>query len=388
MSHPLKIAFVVVDDRFTRSLSLPFFGAAPTALLQGFEELEGEIEIHIVCCTMGDLPSPDKLGSNIWFHSINVPKWGFLRSLHLGCYFAVKRMIKEFQPDIVHAQGTERWCAISTAFLDYPKLLTIHGNLEKINLQFKPKPRIYWSLQTLLQKIAVPRFDGIFCNSDYTQACLKSSARCTWRIDNPIRKVFTEEGPNIIKAPYPTILNVGIFQERKRQLELLILAKKLFDRGVKVVFRFIGRLETDEYGMKCRLLIEAGERAGYVEYAGTKTAQELVFEMDRAQGFVHCPSEEAFGLVVAESLARGLKFFGTAVGGVIQITQEVPGCELYDINDWNGMAQGIENWIISGAEREPSAADCIKIRYTPALIAKEHLHIYREIIAESNTSRK
>jgi hypothetical protein len=77
MSRPLKIAFLTVDDRFTSIEELPRFGAAPTALLQGFEALGDEIELHVVCCTMGRQPSPAKLAPNVWYHGRPVPKDGY-----------------------------------------------------------------------------------------------------------------------------------------------------------------------------------------------------------------------------------------------------------------------------------------------------------------------
>ena len=167
-TRPLKVAFVVVDDRFTRGGPVPFFGAAPTALLQGFEQLAGEVEVHVVCCTMGNHPKPEKLGKNIWFHAESVPEWGYLYSLHRGCHRAVRKMIDKIQPDIVHAQGTERWCAITVSKLPYPKVLTIHGFLRMIDPLMKMKPRWYWKTQTLLERLAIPRFDGVVAITSYT----------------------------------------------------------------------------------------------------------------------------------------------------------------------------------------------------------------------------
>ncbi len=389
MSRTLKVAFVVVDDRFTKSGLEPLFGAAPTALLQGFEELDGDVEVHVVCCTMGHHPKPDKIGKNIWFHSESVPKWGFLRTLHSGCIRSVNRMISRIDPDIVHAQGTERWCAISTAFLSLPKILTIHGNLEEIDPQYKPKPRPYWKLQTLLQKISVPKFDGVFCNSDYTEQCMRKRARKTWRVDNPIRaQFFSPPSPEPPGVATPVILNIGIFQVRKRQLEILHLAKKIHTAGGSLRFRFIGKLSTDPYGVACQELLQEGERLGYAEYAGTMTPEELIREMDQASGFVHCPSEEAFGLVVAESLARGLKFFGTSVGGIKDITRNVPGCELFGLDDWEGTFASIMSWLQEGAPRQPGAMPSMAERYTPKVIAMQHMDIYREVLTNNRNKHR
>ena len=115
---PLKIAFLTTDNRENfkeYELSTPYFGAGPEALLQGFGALSG-IEVHVVSCTQRPMQSPEKIDKNIWFHSLYVPKIGWLRTLYQGCIRAVRRKLKDLQPDIVHGQGTERDCAISTVF--------------------------------------------------------------------------------------------------------------------------------------------------------------------------------------------------------------------------------------------------------------------------------
>jgi glycosyltransferase involved in cell wall biosynthesis len=383
MKRPLKVAFVVVDDRFTSVEPLPRFGPAPTAVLSGFEEFPEELEVHVVCCTMGEQPAPARIGKHLHYHGAAVPKIGFLRTLHSGCIREVRRMVAAIRPDIVHAQGTERWCAVSAAWLPYPKVLTIHGNLAAIDPVMKMKPRSYWKLQTLLQKVSLPRFDGVFCNSDYTQSELAGSARRTWRVDNPLRTAFFDP-PVADAAERIVILNVGLFQARKRQRELLMLAKRLWEAGVPVCFRFIGVMPDDEYTRECRRMIEEGEKHGYAEYGGVKTVDELVVEMDRARAAIHCPEEEAFGLVVAEAIARGLRFFGSAVGGINDITSGVPGCVLHAKDDWDGMAASIKSWVEAGAERNPAGVETMKERYSPRAIAGKHLEIYRELLAKKN----
>lgn len=374
---------LVVDDRFGASEPVPKFGAAFTALLAGFNACAEPFELHVISCTLFHEMETIKLSHKISFHGIPVPKRGYLRTLHTGCMQAVKKLIQEIKPDVVHAQGTERWCAVASMWLQEPKVLTIHGNLVVIDKIIRSKPRLYWKLQTLLQRIALPRFDGVFCNSAYTESCLKPSAKKTWRVDNPIRQDFLNPLENPIRSDTPVLINVGIFQERKRQLELLNLAKNLHEQGVEVIFRFVGQIPDDDYGRQCRVLLDEGTNAGYAQYMGMKTSAELVTEMDHAHGMIHCPSEEAFGLVVAEGLSRGLKFFGSAVGGIQDITQNIPGCELFHADDWAGLATAVTFWINNGAPRQADAAPLMVERYAPEVIARRHLEIYQELISQT-----
>src|SRR4051794_26890463 len=110
----MKIGFVVPDNRDEfrdYSSSNPQFGPAPTALLQGFEQLTG-CEIHVISCVHTSLPAPTKLAANIWYHPLVVPQWGWRPTAYAGCTRAVRQRLRELDVDVVHGQGSERYCAL------------------------------------------------------------------------------------------------------------------------------------------------------------------------------------------------------------------------------------------------------------------------------------
>jgi len=241
----MRIAFLVVDDRFGLPLPIPFFGTAPQGLLYGFAELrreehvavgtdradnpedcpagvtrsgeresnrkagergadasqlsafspqDSDFEIHVICCTEKSVPAPEKLAKNIWYHQIVLPHWSYLRTGHLGPVLGVRRLLRRIKPDIIHAQGTERWCAISAALAPYPKVLTIHGNLRLINKVAPMEPRLYWKAQEILETFSIPRFDGVVCITNYTQQNVSDLAKKTWVIPNAVDPNFFELG--------------------------------------------------------------------------------------------------------------------------------------------------------------------------------------------------
>ena len=102
----MRIAILTTDSReHYRDYHnpAPHFGTAPEALLQGFSKLPG-LEVHVVSCTQEQMRSPQKLAENIWFHSLVVPKIGWMRTLYQGCIRATRRKLREIRPDIVHGQ--------------------------------------------------------------------------------------------------------------------------------------------------------------------------------------------------------------------------------------------------------------------------------------------
>src|ERR1700744_643889 len=100
----MKIALITTDNREhyrTYSETMPHFGTAPEALLEGFAAMPG-LEIHVIGCTQRPMTSPEKLAANIWFHSLHVPKIGWMRTFYQGCVRAIRRKLKEIKPAIVH----------------------------------------------------------------------------------------------------------------------------------------------------------------------------------------------------------------------------------------------------------------------------------------------
>src|ERR1043165_2262439 len=131
----MRVALLTTDNReFFKDYGCrtPYFGTAPEALLQGFA-LNKEIEIHVVSCTRVAMQSPEKLAPNIYFHSVCVPKIGWMRTMFAGCIRAARKKLNQIRPDLVHGQGTEEYCSISAVLSGYPNVMTIHGNMRLIS---------------------------------------------------------------------------------------------------------------------------------------------------------------------------------------------------------------------------------------------------------------
>lgn len=382
IKYPIKVAFLVVDDRFLKREALPKFGPAPEAILQSLEALGNTVEIHVISCTLNQDQAVLQLAPNIWFHPLNVRRISMIKMLHAGCYLAVRKKLAGLRPDVIHAQGTERWCAWVASFFPQPKVLTIHGNLEVINQMMKPLPRWYWMLQTWMQKTCIGQFDGVFCNSLYTHSEISKRARKTWLVPNPLRSLFFSPLPPKTISRKKVVLNIGVFQPRKRQLELIRLARSLHEQGSSLHFRFIGSLADDSYGRECRDELARAASAGYASHAGVLGPDALLREMDAASALVHIPLEEAFGLVVAEGLARGLKFFGTAVGGVKDITEGVSDACLVNMHDLEGLRKEMLAWERHGCPLSVQGIKLMRQRYGPEAVGGKHLEIYKELLSK------
>jgi len=385
----LKLAFLTTDNREhdnNYSAPVPYFGTAPAALLEGFAALSN-LEVHILSCTQHPMSSPKKLSENTWFHSLHVPKIGWLRLGYSGCIFAVRKKLMAIQPDIVHGQGTERDCGISAVCSGYPNVITIHGNMAELARIFHAHFASFHWWAAKLENFTLPRTSGVFCNSHYTQSLVSPRSKKTWLVPNSVRdSFFTPIIRNDLRAETLTLLVVGVICARKRQLELLQLFIQLRQDNTLFQVKFVGSCGEDSYGKAFLSLLSGQGNADWATWLSVLDESSLIQCMDESQALVHFPSEESFGLVVAEALARGLKLFASKIGGICDIASGVPDAELFDPEDWNGLSRALISWIQGPSLSSPQSQNLMKSRYHPKTIASRHLEIYREVLSASNPS--
>jgi len=380
----MKIALLTTDGREIwkdYGTPIPHFGTAVEALMQGFARTP-EVEVHVVSCVRARVNAPPKLAPNIFFHSLFVPKLGWLRTGYQGCLRAVRKKLKQIRPDVVHGQGTERDCAFCAVISGYPNVVTIHGNVAELARQFGERAGSYMWWAAKLETFTLKRTHGVLCNSAYTEGLVKPRARRTWRVANPLREMFFVPAPAQSTTRRCTLVNVGVISARKRQLELLDVARDLRQQGLDFEFLFVGDAHADKgYVSTFVEKLKPLEKEGVARCVGLKIKDDLVQLFDQAAGMVHFSPAESFGLVVAEGLARELKVFAARVGGVPDVAAGVPGAELFAQNDWRGLTLAVGNWIRSGFSRARGAAEVMRARYHPDQIARQHVEIYREVLA-------
>ena len=379
----MKIALLSTDNRepFRRYTEAdPSIPTPQEALLQGFAALP-DVEVHVISCVQKPVNSPKKLAPNVFYHSLLVPKFGWMRTLYQGCVRATRKKLREIRPDIVHGQGTERECAVSAVLSGLPNVLTIHGNMRAVATFFRARPGSFHWLAARLESFSLRRSNGVFCNSAYTEELVAPTARKVWRVANALRLPFFDT-PLAATPRRPVLLNIGVLTPYKRQREILAMAGNLWRRGLKFELQFVGKRENQtRYGAVFEQELAVAEKSGYARHLGMLSTTQLVAAMDNATALVHAPTEEAFGLVVAEALARNLKLFGSATGGVVDIARDVEGAELFAPDDWDGLGNAISRWIMADCPRPSTAAATMRERYHPLVIARRHLEIYQEVLS-------
>jgi glycosyltransferase involved in cell wall biosynthesis len=382
----VKIAILTTDSREhykDYANPLPTFGTAPEALLQGLAQLP-EVEVHVVSCLQQPVISPEKLADNIWYHALPVPKIGWMRTGYQGCIRAVRRKLREIQPDIVHGQGTERDCAISAVLSGFPNVLTIHGNMNAIAQLHQSRIGSFHWLAARVEDFTLPRTGGIICISEYVRKLVERYEVQTWTVPNAIQKMFFDlPKANTASLERPLLINVGVISERKRQQELLAVLASLREQKLQFDTIFVGTSDAaSAYAKNFNARLESAK----LKYGGFEHIQRLDDAsfcglMDKASAMIHFSNEESFGLTFAEAIARGLYLFASDVGAVRTIAKGVDQVQVFGLDQWSEMKAAVHQWLAAGEDKKPRPQNPPQEfihSFHPSFVARRHLEIYRE----------
>ena len=380
----LRIVQLTTDNRWPYQQydkETPWFGPAPEALLSGFTAFPDEVEVHVVSTIRRPVKSPAKLADNIWFHSVPVPKIGWMRTGYLGCILATRRRLKQIQPDLVHGQGSEMDAAMCAALSGYPNVITLLGIMSEMEKVLHARPGSYYWLAHHLENFALRRTTGVLANSRFTEETVRPRCRKTWLVANAVRDLFFLKPLPGGKPPKCILINAGTVCTYKRQNELLDVAEQLHAEGLPFELHFLGGASREKpYG---NTFLDRIQNRPYLFHHGHKSMDEFIQELDGAAAMVHVSAIETFGLVVAEALARNLKFIGFNTAGVADIVDKVEGAESFADGDWTGLKSGLARWIRAGFPRPTTAAATMHERYHPVEIARQHLKVYREVLGRA-----
>ena len=379
----LSVAILTVDKRENdRDYDdpVPKFGTAPEALLQGFARLDG-IEVHVVSCTQKPMNAPEKLAHNIWFHSLHVPKRGWLRTGYQGCIRATRAKLKEIKPDVVHGQGTERDCALSAVFSGFPNVVTIHGNMRMIAKLFGAKPFSYQWLAAKIEPFTIARTGGVVCITEYTRSQVSDLSKRTWVVPNAVDQNFFAIAPAPV-AP-PLILCVGSIDARKNQNTLIDALAPLAAK-MPIRLLFLGGINAaSPYG---REFLDRLKANPWCEHAGFAD-RDLLRTYFAQASLVALPSiEDNCPMVVLEAMAAGVPVVAGRVGGVPELIEHRQTGLLFDPCNPEEIKMAIAE-ILSNPATGEGMAKAAKSQanrvFHPEAVATRHLEIYREFLVSS-----
>ena len=376
----MRIVILTTDNREPHkdyTNPQPHFGTAPTALLQGLAMIP-EVEVHVVSCIRQPVRSPEKIAPNTFFHSLVVPKIGWMKTLFQGCVRASQKKIREIHPDIVHGQGTEADCSISAVFSGFPNVLTLHGNIRLIAALNRERPFSYNWMAARLEGFVLPRTHGVVCITEYTRNAVASLAPRTWVLPNAVDPSFFDVQAAPDPSATPVGLCVGTICFRKNQNDF-IRALDPLAKEKKFKILFASEPVRSGYAEEFRRLVR--DRP-WCEH-GFFDREQLKTQMAKASFLVLPTREDNCPMVVLEAMAAGLPVLAAKVGGVPDLIESEKTGLFCDPKQPESFREGVEK-MLACREYARQLATAAKAeawrRFHPLVIARQHVEIYRQAL--------
>lgn len=377
----MKIVQLTTDNRNQNKqydLATPYFGTAAAGLLDGFSLVEG-VEVHVISCASARMHIPVQIAPDVYFHQPYVPKIGWGRTLFLGCAWTTRRLIQRINPDIVHGQGTERDCAMEAILSGFPNVLTIHGNMRVHASRPEQRGSAYYKMAAALETYCLKRTKGVVAISNYTKELVENLTAKTWVLPNAVDRRFFEVIPAIL--PVPRILFVGSLNERKNPLGLLQACERFLKAG-ECTLAMAGQFNPEsDYGKK--VMAFASSLPG-IDILGLMDRDALAAEFARSTVLVLPTFEDNCPMVVLEAMAAGLPVAASRVGGVPDLVQEGVTGLMFDPNSIEAIRDSISQLLANPETRAAfgaAARNHALKNFHPAVIARSHVEIYREILS-------
>jgi glycosyltransferase involved in cell wall biosynthesis len=374
------------DEARTYTDPRPHFGTAVSALLEGFAALP-ECEIHVVCCAQRPLTMPEKIGPNIFYHAAVVPKWGWLRGGYLGCIRSVRRQLEPIQPDIVHGQGTERYCALTAALSGFPNVVTLHGNMRSVARISRARPFSYHWLAARLERFVLPRTDGVVCITRYTQRAVADLARQTWIVPNAVDARFFDVQARLDPTELPNGLCVGTVCDYKNQNDFIRALDPLAENK-QFRLLFASAPPEGSYGAAFQQLVRTRPWCEHIGFVGR---EQLKARLESASFLALPTREDNCPMVVLEAMAAGVPVLASAIGGVPDLIQHEVNGLLCDPQRPETFRAAVSRFLEDPPFAGRLAAEAkrqAQARFHPLVIARRHVEIYREVIAGKQVKTK
>jgi len=317
--------------------------------------------------------------------------------------FKVKKIINEFNPDIVHIHHPFLLSSAAIMYgkkLGIPKILTIHTQYEQYAYYIYPIP----------ERVTQEAIKMIISNLAYKTDCITTPSES-------MKKVIENYGIKNRIEVIPNAINLISFKEDDELKRIGIKKKYNLKEDDKIIL-FVGRIASEKSidkvikalaiikkrnTSKEKLLIVGNgpamdelkqlTRSLKVEedviFTGTVSYKEIRHYYKMAYVFTIASTTETFGIVTIEALASGVPVLAIKAPGAVDIlTNGLDGLLVDD--DVEKFANALEKIIKEPELREKLSRGALKTseKYNIDTVSERMLNLYREVIKIKKSETK
>ena len=388
----MKIAMVVVDGndvsgehRAKCAYPSPSLHPAIQFVLEGLAK-QSEVEIGVF---FGALAQPDNLQQctpNLRFFPIPykpAPIPGMGAAL-LGRFLALRKAVREWTPDVVHGQGTEREAGLVAAFSGFPSVLTLHGNFREIEKIFHARPLNYYWVAARLETLVLRRIQHVICISKYGKSLLDPFSCQKSVIPNPVGCKFLD-APRPDRIKPPRVVCMGTIDARKNTQFILRACERLWNKGLHFTFHVYGNAGYgSHYADAFFAMLAPHEAAGRAKFEGFVTNPAEALSL--ADVMVSASVEESFGMNLLEAMATGTPCVAPDLGGMRDIVVDDCTGFTYAPGNLDDLTSKLSKLLTSHTTwQSMSTVSRARARevFPPTHIACDTIGVYRSTIQKS-----
>lgn len=297
----------------------------------------------------------------------------------------VKKVYNEFNPDIVHLQGTGPIMQLLSGIDKNKIVITQHGILsEELKYQIGFKQKFKFFLRYTFEKYILPKYSNYISISEYNYKILTSK----YAIKNlNTRVIYNPVNPLFFKMDYPVNLNriiyIGVINKRKGLLNLVKALALLKSEGITFYLDVAGGNNEREYLQEINQVVADNQLQPYINFHGWVT-QTQVSELLAQSSILVLPSQqESLPVCIAEAMAASRVVVATNTGGVSEMfTNSQSGFliakdNIYEIVDSLRMLYNNKDIISSVSKNARNEAIA---KYNPQTVANQTIDYYNSIL--------
>ncbi len=300
------------------------------------------IGVHVVTGRMAEEPVMEER-DGIKIHRIEAPNGMFGPFRY---YYSLQRVLKEIDPDIIHAQGLylEAVMAVRCA-RKWKKKVVVSPRGSDI---LRASPAVKWIIGGLVLKHA----DLVLVQNEYMR---KESEKLAGGLNTAVLPNGVDSIPPIMEKK-GFILFVGRLH-RVKGVDVLIEAMGKVVESEAVELRVVGTGDEEE---KLKRMVADKEIEDRVSFLGKKTGMELQGLMGQAEILILPSRSEAFPMTIVESLAAGTPVIASNVGGIPEVIRNGKEGILVEPRDPDGLADAIIELMQNPGKRKKMAENARK----------------------------
>ena len=402
-----------------RSVTVGWLGA----MLDALKQVQPEIQICALCL---DHRPCDITIDNVRYVSFGEKGKTWYRKIPRWIEERCKKVIAEFNPDVIHVQGTEYFygCMSQDVYCDKPVVVSIQGVLSglhphlvgglspketwwtKFNLRLLRYGSTFWRDQTFWRERRAEQESRIFRRQKYFIGRTEWDRAWTeylnpqakyFHVNETLRPPFylVRRDPGAIRK-HSIYCGAAAGYALKGAHWLLRAIAALKDEFPDIQLRIaaasgrlgrqrslMDRLKDDNYSMYLRRLIrKLGIEGNLVALPGLP-AESVADELKSAELFVLPSLCENSPNSLGEAMLVGTPAIATFVGGVPSILKDGVEGKLVPSGDPASLAGAIRRWFLHSEEAESCIEPARKTalaRHDAKKNAEETLKVYREVI--------